>query len=350
MSVKPPPRWTPRSLTAMLLPHLFRKARNPAESTGPFKERVPLDADKNHEFIKRKEMKMVKAIRADFRLTFDRPRDVRKNYLWSVVTGEWVFEHSLKLHYIFPFSLGPLVAREVFGRDLLRTSGNGMLIPPAVGQALNDVSDASEAESSKCFRQPLGNNPSGGCPDRYLWILFFFGLSLWRRYTDRYFRQWALTITPHKSIPKYYLFTRIGSETKSPRGPVRPESRLSVKDLDGQPVYFRNQTMPNFRCCYFHSCCAVWKSTFLEQPDRRAEDFWEQFQLRMYELWGTPGQLQGVLDIFKPPELVKSEEMEKIKERDAEAKDTVSSTDVEPAVEQTDIEEQAMDKQSEPST
>lgn len=132
----------------MFLPHLFRKARNHAEAIGVFKERVPLDAHENHEYIKRKEAKMVKAIRSHFRLTFDRPLEEPKNHLWSIATGEWVPEHLLKLHYIFPFSLGPMVAQHVSTRIAWRGSHNGMLIPPAVGRALNDVSNASEAKSS----------------------------------------------------------------------------------------------------------------------------------------------------------------------------------------------------------
>lgn len=150
MSVKPPPRWTSRSLTAMFLPHLFRKSRNAAEAIGPFTEKVPLDAHENHMFIKRKGAKMVKAIRSDFRLTYrDKPLEVPKGHVWSIATGEWVPEHMLKLHYIFPISLGPMVAEHVSTRIRLRGSNNGMLIPPAVGQALNDVSNASEAKSSK---------------------------------------------------------------------------------------------------------------------------------------------------------------------------------------------------------
>ncbi|KAK7716453.1 hypothetical protein SLS64_003607 [Diaporthe eres] len=140
MSVKPPPRWTSRSLTAMFLPHLFRKSRNAAEAIGPFTEKVPLDAHENHMFIKRKGAKMVKAIRSDFRLTYrDKPLEVPKGHVWSIATGEWVPEHMLKLHYIFPFSLGPMVAEHVSTRIRLRGSNNGMLIPPAVGQALNDT-------------------------------------------------------------------------------------------------------------------------------------------------------------------------------------------------------------------
>lgn len=133
----------------MLLPHLFRKARNHAEAIGPFKERVPLDAHEHHSYIKRKEMKMAKAIRFDYRLNVNKPLGQPKGHIWSVATGEWVPEHLLKLHYIFPFSLGPMVAEQVSTKIQFRHSNNGMLIPPAVGQALSDVSDASEAKASK---------------------------------------------------------------------------------------------------------------------------------------------------------------------------------------------------------
>lgn len=102
--------------------------------------------------------------------------------------------------------------------------------------------------------------------------------------------------------------------------------------------------------CYFHSCCAVWKSTFLEQPDRRPEDFWERFQFRMDELWGTREDRQKILEIFKPLELVTSEEIEKIREKETEVKDELSSTDDELGVGQTEWEDQAVDRKPETST
>lgn len=133
---------------AMFLPSLFRKSRNAAEAIGPFKEKVPLDAHENHMFTKRRGAKMVKAIRSNFRLT-DKPLGEPKGHVWSIATGEWVPEHMLKLHYIFPFSLGPMVAQHLSTRIIMRGFNNGMLIPPAVGRALNDVSNASGAKSSK---------------------------------------------------------------------------------------------------------------------------------------------------------------------------------------------------------
>ncbi|KAG6361142.1 hypothetical protein INS49_009366 [Diaporthe citri] len=303
MSVKPPPRWTSRSLTAMLLPHLFRKARNHAEAIGPVKERVPLDAHENHMFIKRREAAMVKAIRSQSRLTFDRPQEEPKNHLWSIATGEWVPEYLLKLHYIFPFSLGPMVAEQVSTRITWRGSNNGLLIPTAVGRALND---------------------------------------------------WALVITPHKNwrqakTPRSYLFTRLESDTRSLRDPLRPGSSLAVRDLDGEPLHLRSKHAPNPHSCYFQSCCAMWKSTFLEQPDRRAEDFWERFQFRMDDLWGSRMDRQKILDIFKPPELLTSEEIEKSREREAKVKDEVSSTDDEPGAGQTEREDLAVDGKPETS-
>lgn len=154
MSVKPPQRWTPRSLTAMFLPHLFRKARNPGESTGVRKEKVPLDANENHLYIKRKESKMARHIRTEFGLNGPRPEGVPKTSMWSIATGEWVPEHQLKLTYVFPFSLGPMVAQEVSRRIYFRNTTNGMLIPTAVGRAFDDVSNAP---------RKLGYRSSRGC-------------------------------------------------------------------------------------------------------------------------------------------------------------------------------------------
>lgn len=153
MSVKPPPRWTPRSLTAMFLPHLFRKARNPAEAIGPFKEKVPLDAHLNHNYIKRKEKAMLQAVCSDFRLNINKPPDAPKHGVWSIATGKWVPEHLLKLECIFPFSLGPMVAEEVSRRIIFRQANNGMLIPPTVGLAFNEVSNAPRFRSWKVLRE-----------------------------------------------------------------------------------------------------------------------------------------------------------------------------------------------------
>ena len=104
--------------------------------------------------------------------------------------------------------------------------------------------------------------------------------------------------------------------------------------------------MLNPYSCYFHSCCAVWKSTFLEQPHRRAEDFWERFQFNMKDLWGLQKERQGILDIFKPPELVKSEG---IGGGGEEAKDALPSVDDEAAVGHTEGEQEAVEKMNEPT-
>lgn len=146
MAIKPPPRWTARSLTAMFMPHMFRNARHPQESTGVRKEKVPLDADQQQQYIKRKMQKLEKAINHDFKLNREIPATIPKGRVWSVATGEWVPRHYLKLDTFFPYSLGPTVAQEVSGRIHLLGSENGMLLPPAVWGPFNDVSIASAGE------------------------------------------------------------------------------------------------------------------------------------------------------------------------------------------------------------
>lgn len=153
MAIQPPRRWTPRSLTVMFLPHLFRNPRNAAESIGPRSEKVPLDADKNHEFIKRKKERMLKSMNQTFALNTNPPQDAPKKATWSIATGVWVSQHLLKHEYIFPFSLGPMISQEVSGRIMFRNSANGMMIPPAVGLAFNEVSKAPAVRSWKGLRQ-----------------------------------------------------------------------------------------------------------------------------------------------------------------------------------------------------
>lgn len=107
-----------------------------------------------------------------------------------------------------------------------------------------------------------------------------------------------------------------------------PGSSLTVRDLDGEQLQFRSTARLNPHSCYFHSCCAMWKSTFLEEPNRRPDEFWERFQIRMDDLWGTLKDRRKILDIFKPPELVKPEELE---EEEAKLEDLPSSAEGETA-------------------
>lgn len=149
MSVITPPRlWTPRSLTSMFLPHVFRKMRRFQEATGPSTEKVPMDAHENHVYVKRKNMNMAKGIRSAFRLNDQKPAGLPKGFVWSIATHEWVDEHRLKLEFVFPFSLGPTVAQEVSPRIQLRNPNNGMLIPPGIGNAYREVSKVTRPKPS----------------------------------------------------------------------------------------------------------------------------------------------------------------------------------------------------------
>lgn len=146
--------------------------------------------------------------------------------------------------------------------------------------------------------------------------------------------QWTLAIAPEKSClyqqtPKSYLF-RILEPGAKDRLPVYPGSSLAVGDLDRKPLHFRSNATLNPHSCYFHSCCAVWKLTYLEQPDRSAEEFWERFQYKMDGLWGTLKDRQGILDIFKPPELLTSGEVDGGR---AKVEDVSLSADDTPALE-----------------
>lgn len=89
----------------------------------------------------------------------------------------------------------------------------------------------------------------------------------------------------------------------------------------------------------------MWKSTFLEEPNRRPEEFWERFQIRMDELWGTLGDRRKILNIFKPPELVKSEEMEK---EEAKLENLPSSADGETAKERAESAQEAVEESHKP--
>jgi hypothetical protein len=147
----------------MFMPHLFRPSRNFAEAIGPKKEKVPLDADLNHLYIKRKEEKMLKAMCHDFKLDLEKPKGTPKGSIWSVATGEWVPRNELKLDTIFPFALGPMIAQEVSSRIFFRGVHNGMLLPPAVWGAFNNVSVTSKAKASESSLCKGCRYPSWSC-------------------------------------------------------------------------------------------------------------------------------------------------------------------------------------------
>ncbi|KAL1862662.1 hypothetical protein Daus18300_008460 [Diaporthe australafricana] len=140
MSMTAPQRWTPRGLMAKLVPHLFRKPRSANESVGPRSEKVPVDANVLHNFRLKKVKKMKKAMEVSFLLRGSKPLDTPRGTVWSVATGDFVPESSLRLEHIFPASLGPTVQEYISPRINIYSAFNGLLLPHAVGQAFNDVS------------------------------------------------------------------------------------------------------------------------------------------------------------------------------------------------------------------
>lgn len=89
----------------------------------------------------------------------------------------------------------------------------------------------------------------------------------------------------------------------------------------------------------------MWKSTFLEEPNRRPEEFWERLQIRMDDLWGIRGDRRKILNIFKPPELVKPEEMDK---EEAKLEDVPSSAEDETAQGRAEKAQEAVEESHKP--
>ncbi|POS69001.1 hypothetical protein DHEL01_v212604 [Diaporthe helianthi] len=287
MPVKPPPRWTARSLTYMFLPEYFRKPKNFAEAIGPIAEKVPLDADMNHRYIKRRVKNLTKQVCDDYKLNHNVPEAVGKRHAWNAATGEWVPIRSLRLDHFFPFALGPKIAPVVSPRIQFQSTSNAFLLPPEVWDAYNN------------------------------WKMAIVPQKEWRR----------------SKIPQDYMF-RILESSFETLMPVYRGSTLMVGDLDRRPLWLRpaSRLKPNAHACYFQSCCAVWKLTYLEQPDRSPEEFWERFQYKMDDLWGTLAQRNRVLSIFKPVELLKPVEIE---ERAANADEVITSVRDESAMDDT---------------
>lgn len=106
---------------------------------------------------------MLKSMCHDFKLDLEKPKGTLKGSLWSVATGEWVPRHYLKLDTIFPFALGPMIAQEVSSRIFFRGVHNGMLLPPAVWGAFNNVSVAPKAKASESSLCTGCRYPSWSC-------------------------------------------------------------------------------------------------------------------------------------------------------------------------------------------
>lgn len=126
---------------AKLVPHLFRKPRSAGESLGPWSEKVPVDANVLHNYRVKKTKRMKKEMETMFLLRTSKPPDTPKGTVWSVATGEFVPQHSLRLEHIFPASLGPTVQKYVSPRSHIYSPRNGILLPNAAGQAFSDVSN-----------------------------------------------------------------------------------------------------------------------------------------------------------------------------------------------------------------
>lgn len=273
MPMVKPQRWSPRALLGVQLPHLFRKPKSPQEWIGPSSERVPLDAHLQHMFISRKQTKFKKDILQRYGLNRRTP-DLRRK-LWSVLTGEWVWEHTIHPTHIYPPSLGAKIESELMDTGWLWQGGNGLMLPKPIGRALHD---------------------------------------------------WALTIVPDRSganlMPAKdggHLFLQdykvkiLDPENQGLRVPIYPREgpneeyeEIIGTDLDGRQLAFNTQGRPVTKLLYFHCCCAIWKRTCLQNPEiTECAEFEEVFLESMIELWGqsvVADSFRSITDVFRPRE------------------------------------------------
>ncbi|KUI53554.1 hypothetical protein VP1G_00912 [Cytospora mali] len=266
MSMIKPKRWTPRSLLAVQLPHLFRRPKSPQEWIGPSTERVPLDAHTHHEFIKRKQKKFKSGIISVYGVNNRPSREHREN-MWSVATGSWVPSAWLQATHIYPPSLGKMVEMETIRTQSLWTAGNGLMLPRNAIRALDD---------------------------------------------------WALTIVPSDpdsfSItdrPLQYRFKILDSGHNSLRGKVYPDvdtSGFMALQLHNRELSFWNNNRPLVEPLYFHSCCAMWKVTCLQNPEvTDGKEFWELYLGNLKALWSeqlVTRSYRLITEIFYPKEQV----------------------------------------------
>lgn len=256
------------------MPHLFRKAKSPQEWIGPSTERVPLDADLHHMYMRKKEIHFKKDIKKVYGI--DKRPAGHERKLWSVTTGEWIWEDRIVPAHIFPPLLGDKVAIEVFGTLQIWRASNGMMVPRPIKRALDDwaltiVPDVAAVPTVEM-------TPAGG----------------------RFQRDYKFKVLDPENPG-----LRVEMYSKNPM-PVQNGEGLTGNDLDGRKLGFYTAARPLLSHLYFHCCCAIWKQTCVRNPGiTERDEFGQVFLEAMTDLWGEHmvyRMHRSITDIFKPRE------------------------------------------------
>lgn len=275
-----PKKLSPRGIFAPLLPLFFRKPKHPQQMLkgDPKTMTVPWDADEIFYYIKRKEKKFKASIMSMYEdgntSGPQRPRDAT----WCVATGCFVPRTQTRATHIFPPALGSSIIEFIGGTREVWSPVNGLMLPKPVQAALD---------------------------------------------------AWALMIVPSDPIE---LFRRCELGLKfrvmDRQHPAMSEAlyrqekpfalpEVTTGDLDEIQLVFGNAYRPRTTFLYFQSCCAVWKKTYLDNPDCDDEaDFAARFVSEISQYWHPDYVKKSkVTDVFVfkykdasyiPPESTKS--------------------------------------------
>lgn len=253
MPIIKPRKLTSRGILAPLLPAYFRRPKHPQQML-PEDSRsinVPWDADELFDRIKfnRKKFRAkVMAAYDDAIKTHHRPKDST----WSPMTGCFVPRPQMIATQLFPLALGSNIMRFI-NKNLAEmwSPVNGLMLPKPAEEAWRDLAltivPGSPLEILDS-RQSQRNSAYKFCV------------------MDR--KHPAISRSLYQHMPRYDL------------------PQVTIEQIDNKELIFGNDNRPKIVFFYFQSCCAVWKKTYLDNPDCDDEaDFAARFLNEMSQYW-----------------------------------------------------------------
>jgi HNH endonuclease len=190
--------------------------------------------------------------------------DPTTKLLWCPVTKSWVPKDLTNAAHIFAYAHGQTMMNSVFGimeEPELFSPRNGMI-----------VSQLVEKKFDKGFMAIVPRLPDNP--------------------TQSEIAEWNL------SEPKEYKVRILDPESPEAGEVIRPDPRLTWKDLDGTPVEFKSAFRPRARYLYFHYCIQILRRAW--RAERKAAEQMKKEFGKGY--WGTIGpylpkcHLQALVD------------------------------------------------------
>lgn len=244
-----PKKLSLRGIFVELMPRYFRTPKHPQQSLKgePRTMKVPWDADELFHRIRFKEKIFQASLMAKYeqKSTLIAPRS--KGETWCVMTGRHVPRAQVRAAHIFPKELGTSMMSFACTFIDLWSPENGLMLPKPAIQALDDL--------ALTIVPPTPHK-----------ALHHFA-------KDYKFRVMDFT-HPAMSQMLFHKATELGL----------PE--LTTAQLDDSQLRWSNNHRPKLSFLYLRSCCAVWKKTYLEDPECDDEtDYAKRFLRNISEYW-----------------------------------------------------------------